>query len=64
VVRLLESPSLRADLGNVGRELVRARFSWDVIGETLAQVVKEAVNSRVTPAPAPGPRPVSAARGG
>jgi glycosyltransferase involved in cell wall biosynthesis len=41
LVSLLEAPALGKDMGERGRQLVEARFTWEVVGEQMAQVYRQ-----------------------
>jgi glycosyltransferase involved in cell wall biosynthesis len=49
LIELLTSETLRAEAGHRGRALVRARHSWDVSTNRLAQVLDGALGSRPVP---------------
>jgi len=49
LIELLTSETLRAEAGHRGRALVRARHSWEVSTNRLAQVLDGALGSQPVP---------------
>jgi len=46
VSAVLENPALRARLASRGRDLVRSRYDWDVVGPRFCEIVEQAAARR------------------
>jgi len=49
IIKLLDSPELRTRLGQLGRQRILERFSWDVAAREFTQVYCEMINAAKTP---------------
>jgi glycosyltransferase involved in cell wall biosynthesis len=61
VVRLLESPTRRRELGEQGRRFVESRFSWETSGAQLAEAIDAVTGGSARPAATPPVNPLAIA---
>jgi len=64
LIELLESASLREEIGTRGRAFLEANLSWETATTALDQLLSGVVPAGPAPAPTTKPRPIAVVRGG